>query len=184
MPGRMLTFLKIIRHFEAKIPRICRIGHSSFEIDNARADEPVNLAVEVLHAFGAAIAHGIEKRFAVAFTLFHVFPRTHSGLEYFHCGDAPLAVLLRKKALGDDVAEGFGEPSANSLLVGHRENSNDALDCFRCINGMQRGHDEVARFGSFEGDLDGFPVAHFADENDFWRLSTRCAQSQRKSWRV
>src|SRR5260370_683747 len=94
--------------------------------------------------------------------------------------NAPFAVFLREEALGNDVAEGFGEPGANSLLVGHGENSNDALHGFRCINGMQGGHDQVTRFRSFQRDLNRFAVTHFANENDFWCLPERRAQSHGK----
>ncbi len=45
---------------------------------------------------------------------------------------------------------------------------------------MQRGHDQVTRFRSFQGDLNRFPVTHFTDKNDFWRLAKRGAQSQGK----
>ena len=134
----------------------------------------------MLHAFGAAVAHGIEKRLAVAFTFFNVLPGAHRGLENFHGGDAPLSVLLRKEALGNDAAKSFREARADALLVGHGENTNDALHGFRSINGMQRGHDQVTRFRSFQGDLNRFPVTHFADENDFRRLPERRAQCQRK----
>src|SRR5216684_6555296 len=110
---RMLTLLEVISHFQAQISRIRRVGQSGFVIDDPRADELVYLAVEVLHAFGAAIAHGIEKRLAFAFTFFNVLPRAHRGLEDFHGSNAPLAVLPRKQALGNNAAEGFGEPGAN-----------------------------------------------------------------------
>ena len=42
----------------------------------------------------------------------------------------------------------------------------------------------MSGFGGFESDLDGFAVAHFADENDFGRLAQRGAQCQRKCRRV
>src|SRR6266849_3743283 len=98
---RMLTLLEVISHFQAQISCIRRVGQSGFVIDDPRADELVYLAVEVLHAFGATIAHGIEKRLAFAFTFFNVLPRAHRGFEDFHSGDAALAVLPRQQALGN-----------------------------------------------------------------------------------
>jgi len=53
---------------------------------------------------------------------FQRIPRAHGGLR-FPPQRCPLAVLLGKEALGNDVAEGFREPGANWLVVGHRENS-------------------------------------------------------------
>src|SRR2546427_1435378 len=49
---------------------------------------------------------------------------------------------------------------------------------------MQRGHDQVTRLGSFEGDLDRFAVAHLANENDLRRLPEGGSQSQREGWCV
>ena len=49
---------------------------------------------------------------------------------------------------------------------------------------MQRGENQVARLGGFEGNFDGFLVAHFADENYFGRLAQGGAQSEREARRV
>src|SRR5712664_4433686 len=84
----------------------------------------------MLHALGAAIAHGIEKRLAFGFTFFNVLPRAHRGLENFHGGDAALSILPRKEALGNDAAKGFREARADAVLIGHGKNSNDALHGF------------------------------------------------------
>ncbi len=46
------------------------------------------------------------------------------------------------------------------------------------------GHDEVTGFGGLEGDLNGFAIAHFADENDFGRLAQSGAEGQRKRRRI
>src|SRR5437899_2571621 len=70
---------------------------------------------------------------------------------------------------------------ATGLLVGHGENSNDTLHGFRCINGMQRGHNQVTCFRGLQSNLNRLPVAHFADENDFRGLPKRRAQCERKS---
>src|SRR5882762_7649477 len=110
------TLVEEIGHFQAQISSIRRIRQTGFEINDPRANELVNLAIEVLHALGAAIAHGIEKRLAFGFTFFNVLPRAHRGLENFHGGDAALSVLLRKEALGNDAAKGFRETRADAVL--------------------------------------------------------------------
>src|SRR5437016_11181426 len=66
------TLFEEIGHFQAQISSICRIGQTGFEIDDPGANEPFNLAIEVLHTLGAAIAHGIEKRLALGFAFFNV----------------------------------------------------------------------------------------------------------------
>ncbi len=73
--------------------------------------------------------------------------------------------------MGKDEAEGLREAVAHALLIFHREGANDALDGFGGVDGVERGENEVAGFGSFEGDFDGFAIAHFADEDDFGRLA-------------
>src|SRR6266699_7160592 len=137
-PSSLAIFEKI-GHFQAEIPGIGRIGQAGFEIDDSRANEFVNFTVEMLHTLGAAIAHGIEKGFALGLPFFNVFASAHSGLEDFDGGNAALGVLARKKALGNDVAEGLGKASANGLLVGQRKNSDDALDGFRGVDRVEGG---------------------------------------------
>ena len=138
----------------------------------------------MLHALGGAIAHGVEERLTFAFALFNVLPGAHGGLEDFDGGNAAFAVLAGKQTLGNDVAEGFGEASANGLLVGKRKYSDDALDGFRGVDSVKSGQNKVARFGSFQGDLDGFTIAHLADQDDFRRLAQGGAQRQRETRRV
>src|SRR5438445_11230261 len=133
---RTRTLVEEIGHFQAQISGIRRISEASFEIDDTRPNEPVNLAIKVLHAFGAAVAHGIEKRLAFRFTLFHVIPRAHGGLENFHGGDAPLAVLTRKQALRSDAAKSFREARTDALLVGKRENTDDPFHGLRGVDGV------------------------------------------------
>src|SRR6266850_1382330 len=138
----------------------------------------------MLHAFCAAVAHGIEERLAFALAFFDVFAGAHRGFQNLHGGDASLAVLLGEEALRNNEAKGFRKAGADGMLIRHRENADDALDGFCSIDGMQRGHDKVARFRGFESDFNRLAVAHFAYENDFWRLAQRRAQGQRKSRRI
>src|SRR6266852_2455702 len=138
----------------------------------------------MLHAFCAAVAHGVEERLAFALAFFDVLAGAHRGFQNLHGGDASLAILLGKEALRNNEAKGFRKAGADGMLIRHRENADDALDGFCRVNGVQRGHDKVARFRGFESDFNRLAVAHFAYENDFWRLAQRRAQGQRKSRRV
>ena len=65
-----------------------------------------------------------------------------------------------------------------------RKRADDALDRLGSVNGVQRRKNKVAGFGGFKRDLNRFLVAHFADQNYFWSLAQRGAQSQRESRRV
>src|SRR6267143_4141186 len=138
----------------------------------------------MLHAFCAAVAHGVEERLAFALAFFDVFAGAHRGFQNLHGGDASLAILLGEEALRNNEAKGFRKAGADGMLIRHRENTDDALDGFCRIDGVQRGHDKVARFRRFESDFNRLAVAHFAYENDLWRLAKRRAQSQRKSRRI
>ena len=71
----------------------------------------------MLHAFLAAIGHGVHQAFAFAFALFHVFAGAHGGFQNFQHGDPALAVAARQQALRDDEAESLGEAVADGLLV-------------------------------------------------------------------
>ena len=125
-----------------------------------------------------------SRRFALVFALFDVFARAQRGFQDFEDGDASLAAGLGKQALRDDEAESLGEAIANGVLLGHGKRPDDALDGLGGVNGVQRGHDQVAGLGGFQRDLDGFAVAHLADQDDLGRLAQRGAQRQREGRRV
>jgi hypothetical protein len=125
----------------------------------------------MLHTFGAAVAHGVEERLAFGLAFFDVFAGTHCGFQNLHGGDASLAILLGKEALRNYEAKCFRKTRTDGMLIRHRENTDDAFNGFSRIDGMQRGHDKMARFGGLESDFNRLPVSHFANENDFgaWR---------------
>ena len=62
------------------------------------------------------------------------------------------------------------------LLVGEREDCNDALNGLGGIEGVQGGEHHVAGFGRVDGGADGFKVAHFADQDHVGILTERSAQ--------
>jgi hypothetical protein len=71
--GRCFLWRREIGQFQAQIAGIGGIGQSGFQIDDALANQSLDLAIEVLHSFRAANAHGIEQGFALALTPFNVF---------------------------------------------------------------------------------------------------------------
>src|SRR5437763_16983517 len=95
------------------------------------ADELFDLAIEVLHAFGAADAHSIKQSFAVAFALVHVLAGAQSGFQYLEHSHASFAILARKQSLGNEVAERRRQAPANSSLIGRWKHAHYALDRLR-----------------------------------------------------
>src|ERR1700737_240826 len=118
--------LEVIGKLKAEISGVRGVGHSDFKFHHVVADQFFDFTVEVLHALGIAITHGIEQGFAFTLAFFHVIASAHGGLKNLDCGDAAFAVFLRKQALRNDKAKGLAEPSANSLLIGKRKNADNA----------------------------------------------------------
>src|SRR6185295_69553 len=85
--------LRQVGQLEAQVAGVGGETHAGFEIDEAFANVLLNDAVEMLHAVGVAIAHGVEQRFAFAFALFHVIASAHGGFQDLDGGDAALAIL-------------------------------------------------------------------------------------------
>ncbi len=95
-----------------------------------------------------------------------------------------MAVFFRKQALRNDEAKRFSEAGAYGVLVADGKNTDDALDGFGSVDGMQRRENEVAGFRGFDRDFDGFAVAHFADEDHFGGLAKRRAERKRECGRI
>ena len=62
--------------------------------------------------------------------------------------------------------EGVGELEDDLALGAAFEDADDAFQGVGDVGGMHGGEDEVAGFSGGEGGLDGFVIAHFADEDD------------------
>src|SRR5437899_1089162 len=59
--GRVvLASFEEIGHFKAQVSGVGGIAQTGVELDDASANELLDFTIEMLHAFGAAIAHGIE----------------------------------------------------------------------------------------------------------------------------
>src|SRR6266404_3716389 len=67
--------LEEVGYFEAEVAGIGGVGQRGVVIDCAGTQKFFQFTVEVLHAIGVAIAHGIEECLAFAFPFFHVIAR-------------------------------------------------------------------------------------------------------------
>ncbi len=84
----------------------------------------------MLHAFVAAIPHGVDEALALAFSLFNVFARTHRGFQNFDCGHTAGTIFSGNQALRNDQAKSLGDTIPYGLLIGERKHADDALDGF------------------------------------------------------
>ena len=75
------------------------------------------------------------------------------------------AALLRKEALADDAAQDAGKDLARHLLLGGREELDEAADRLGGVDRVHRREDEVARLGRLERRLGGLLVAELADQD-------------------
>src|SRR5579859_1062834 len=96
---RAAVAIEQVGQLQSQITGICRIRDSSVEINGAGAQQFFELAVEMLHAVGIPIAHGVQQRLAFSLAFFDVVARAQSGFENLDGSDASLAVLFRKQAL-------------------------------------------------------------------------------------
>ena len=99
-------------------------------------------------------------------------------------GHAALVVGAAHQALADDGLERGGELQADLLLLGRREDGDDALNGLGGVQGVQGGEDQVAGFGGQQGGGDRFEVAHFADQDHVGILAQGGAQRGREVGRI
>src|ERR1051326_5257652 len=59
-----VVFVGNVGNLHAEVAGIRRVQQCRFDADHARADETLELTVEVLHAVEGAVAHGVDKRTA------------------------------------------------------------------------------------------------------------------------
>src|SRR6516165_5137470 len=170
-------FLEDVSHFQAQITCVGGVGEARIGINSAFANEPFNFSVEVLHAVGRAIPHCVEKALAFRLAFFDVFACAHRGFEDFDDGDAALAVEAGKQALRKNVAKGLRKASTDTLLIFHREATDDALDGLRCVDRVESRENQVAGFRGFESDLNRFAVAHLPDQNHLRGLAKSATKS-------
>ncbi len=90
--------------------------------------------------------------------------------------DAAGPVRGGQQRLGDDALERVRELHAHLLLLGRREDVDDAVDRRRGALRVQRREDQVARLGGGQRGADGLEVAHLAEEDHVRVLAQRRAQ--------
>ena len=71
---------------------------------------------------------------------------------------------------------GFGELGANLRLLSGRKNVDDTIDGLGRARSMQRAEDDMTGFRGSQSELNGFQVAHFADQNDIGIFTQRGPQ--------
>jgi len=98
--------------------------------------------------------------------------------------DAPGAVGGRQQLLGDDPLQRDRELDAHLLLLGRREDVDDAVDRLRRVLRVQRGEDEVTGLRRGQRRVDRLEVAHLADEDHVGVLAQRGLQAKAEGLRV
>ena len=150
-------------------------------IDDARTNVFLNLAVETLHSFVGAIAHGVEQRFSFSFASLNVFAGAESGPEDFECRHAPVAILAWMKTLRNNEAEAFGHAGADC----GSDRRAEIRRRFARWSWTRRWYAESSkrdgRFRRLRGNFDGFAVSHFTYQNQLRRLAQGGAQERERT---
>src|SRR5713226_7276882 len=94
----------------------------------------------------------------------------------FDGGNAALVILAAHQALRNDGLQSGGKLQTNLLLLGRGEDRDNTLNCFRGVESVQSGKNQVAGFGGEQRGGNGFEVAHFADQNHVGVLTQGGAQ--------
>ena len=127
----------------------------------------------LLHGAHADARSGLDERlYLVGLPLLDAVPHGRVGEEDLR-GDGSAAVGSRYELLRADADEDGGELDAYLLLLVRGKDVDDAVDRLRGVLRVERGEDEVPRFGGGDGGGDGFEVAHFTDEDDVGVLPER-----------
>src|SRR5439155_19121914 len=109
--------------------------------------------------------------------------RAHGRFQDLEQGDAA-STFHGNQTLGNEEAEARGEARSHGLLVTRFEGADDAIDRLGGVDGVERGEDEVTGFRRGQRYLDGFAIAHLADQDDLRRLAQRRPQRRREGRRV
>src|SRR5206468_274091 len=94
-----------VGEFQAQVAGVCGVTQRDIKVYRPSSNELFDLAIEVLHAFGAADTHGIKQGFAIAFALLNVLTSAQGGFQDLEHCHAAFAVLAREQPLGYEVAE-------------------------------------------------------------------------------
>ncbi len=104
------------------------------------------------------------------FALVDQFPDIGCIEHDFDGGDASLSGGHGEESLADNALESEGEFHADLLMEIGGEEVDDAFDGLDGVDGVESGEDEVSGLCGGDGGLHCLNVAHFADEDDVWRL--------------
>src|SRR5437764_5734367 len=116
--------------------------------------------------------------------MFDVFASARSRSQNLYWRNPPAEVNSRNQPLRNDVTKSLSQTSANNRLLIFWIESNNAIDCLRSINRVERRQNQMTSLGCFQGDFGSFVIAHFSDQDYLGRLSQRSAQSRRKVFRI
>ena len=81
------------------------------------------------------------------------------------------AVGARNQPLADHALDDAGEDETSLVALVLGKGADDARDRFRRVHGVQRAHHQVSGLRGHDGRLDGFEVAHLADQDHVGVLS-------------
>src|SRR5438094_8475160 len=98
------------------------------------------------------------------------------GDQYFDRGHATGAVSLAHQALADDGFEHGCHLQANLLLLGWREDGDDAVNGLHRVQSVKGRENQVAGFSGVQRGANGFQVAHFAHQDGVRILAQAGAQ--------
>src|SRR5277367_709384 len=159
---------------ETEVVRIGCAQNGFFEGDQVARVEIEERLIESLHAVLAdARGDGVADH-ARFVGIDDAIANVSGGDHDFDGRNAAAAIGFAHQALADDGFQRAGELQANLFLFGRRKDSDDALNGFRRVEGVQGGQHQVAGFGGQDGGGDGFQVAHFADQDDV-RVLAQCS---------
>src|SRR5580704_8146047 len=161
---------------QPEIVRIACAKNGFLERDQVARVEIEERLIESLHAVLADAGGDGVADHARLVRIDDAIANVSGGDHYFDGGHAAAAIGFAHQALADYGFQSAGELQANLFLFRWREDGDDALNGFRCVESVQSGQHQVAGFGCENGGGDGFEVAHFADQDDVRVLTKRGAQ--------
>src|ERR1700730_12362949 len=103
----------------------------------------------MLHAFGAAVPHGLKQIVARGIVHFDARLSARTSFEHFYYGNSPAAVFAGNQTLRNYVAECSCQAAANRRLFGHGKRTDHAVDSFGDTYGIEARKNQVSAFGGF-----------------------------------
>ena len=129
--------------------------------------------VHGLHAVFLAHLHGAGNLMDLAFA--NKIPHRGGAGQDLQRRHSSAGFLL-EQSLRNHRFDGFGELGANLRLLSGRKNVDDTIDGLGRARSMQCAEDDMTGFRGSQSELNGFQVAHFADQNDIGIFTQRGAQ--------